>query len=81
MRKDALQSTPDCGNALGRWRVGARVFRDHTDVSGTIVEMTGHVKVKWDSGRTSYYRPGTLSAVRLKPPQEQEQNESRNPLA
>ena len=56
-------------NDLFWWCVGARVSKKRSDDSGTIVEMTGHVKVKWDDGKTSYFRPGTLSNVRLKPSQ------------
>ena len=57
------------GYDLSWWCVGARVFRKRSDTSGTVVEMTGHVKVKWDDGKTSYYRPGALSNVRLMLPQ------------
>jgi len=38
------------------WHVGQRVARTDSDHSGTIVEADGEIKVKWDDGRTSYYR-------------------------
>jgi hypothetical protein len=38
------------------WRTGVRVTRDGGKESGTIVEADGEIKVKWDGGRTSYYR-------------------------
>jgi hypothetical protein len=51
---------------LDWWRVGTRVSRKREKHEGTIVELTGHMKVKWDNGQTSYYRPGSLSNVTLK---------------
>jgi hypothetical protein len=47
------------------WRVGARVVRDDGDERGTIVEADGEIKVKWDNGRTSYYRRRIPVNVRL----------------
>ena len=40
------------------WRTGRRVSRviDDTQELGTILAANGEIKVKWDSGRTSYYR-------------------------
>jgi hypothetical protein len=44
------------GHKPAYWREGQRVCRNGTDELGTIVErMGGHIKVKWDSGRTSYF--------------------------
>jgi hypothetical protein len=50
--------------------VGTRVKRKHTDQQGTVVEQAGgSTKVKWDDGKTSYYRRGELGDVeREKPP-------------
>jgi hypothetical protein len=35
---------------------GQRVERKDTDESGTVTKANGEVKVKWDGGKTSYYR-------------------------
>jgi hypothetical protein len=54
------------GNSKGRayWPVGTRVSRKtDTAVLGTVVEQDGIIKVKWDGGRTSYYRHGELANV------------------
>ncbi len=53
---------------LSHLRVGARVARRRKDNLGTVVEMTGYLKVKWDDGKTSYYRPGSGYNIRFKPP-------------
>jgi hypothetical protein len=45
-------------------RAGQRVSRKTTDELGTIVEADGEIKVKWDSGRTSYFRRGQAANVR-----------------
>ena len=37
-------------------REGQRVCRMTTDELGTVVEADGKIKVKWDGGRTSYFR-------------------------
>jgi hypothetical protein len=37
----------------GAW---ARATRKGTDELGTVVEWDGEIKVKWDDGKTSYYR-------------------------
>jgi hypothetical protein len=48
------------------WRVGKRVARQNSDELGTIVAVDAEkVKVKWDRGRTSYYRPDKPGNVRL----------------
>jgi hypothetical protein len=56
---------------LSHLRVGAQVVRKRRDELGTVVEMTGYMKVKWDDGKTSYYRPGSGYNIRLKPPPSQ----------
>jgi hypothetical protein len=38
------------------WHAGQRVARVDSCHLGTIVEANGEIKVKWDDGRTSYYR-------------------------
>jgi hypothetical protein len=53
---------------LSHFRVGAQVARRRKDELGTVVEMTGYLKVKWDDGKTSYYRPGSGYNIRLRPP-------------
>ena len=47
-------------------RTGQRVSRKDGAERGTVVEADGKVKVKWDSGRTSYYvrgRPGNVAPI------------------
>jgi hypothetical protein len=48
------------------WQPGRRVARKDSDEEGTIVEADGEIKVKWDHGRTSYYRRGVPANVTLK---------------
>jgi hypothetical protein len=52
--------------------IGQRVSRKDSRALGTVDEVSHHaIKIKWDSGATSYYRPDNLSDVVLKePPQE-----------
>jgi hypothetical protein len=38
------------------WQIGQRVARKDTDELGTVTEKDPHIKVKWDGGRTSYFR-------------------------
>jgi hypothetical protein len=38
------------------WRVGQRVARKDSEERGTVTEQDGSIKVKWDGGRTSYFR-------------------------
>ena len=47
------------------WRVGQRVARKDTRECGTVTETDGNVKVKWDGGRTSYFRHGDTANVQL----------------
>lgn len=48
---------------------GQRVYREDKDgrqKTGTIVEATGvTIKVKWDTGRTSYYGPLVPGDIRI----------------
>jgi len=47
---------------------GQRVRRKNADESGTVIEADGEIKVKWDGGRTSYFRRDRQANVRLKEP-------------
>ena len=40
----------------GTLQVGQRVSRKTTDERGTVVDVNNKIKVKWDDGRTSYFR-------------------------
>lgn len=59
--------------AGGAWECGVRVSRtDKTDQHelGTIIGANGQIKVRWDSGQTSYYHRSKLTNLSLaKPPQ------------
>jgi hypothetical protein len=46
---------------------GQRVSRKDTEEHGTVVEADGHVNVKWDGGRTSYFRRGRADVQSRKP--------------
>jgi hypothetical protein len=46
------------------WLAGQRVTRKDSDELGTVVKINGSIKVKWDSGRTSYFRRGEPANVR-----------------
>ena len=53
-----------------KWRVGQRISRIATGDRGTVDEVSEHtIKIKWDSGATSYYRRDDLRNVLLKEPQ------------
>ena len=53
------------------WPVGLRVSRQDGAELGTVVRVNGRaVKVRWDSGQTSYYRHGEEANVRLIEPPE-----------
>jgi hypothetical protein len=54
---------PPKGDDSTTWRVGQRVSRKESNGLGTIVEADGEVKVKWDDGKTSYYRRGVPADV------------------
>ncbi len=47
------------------WQVGQRVQRKNTNELGTVVSVDGQVKVKWDGGRTSYFRHAERANVQL----------------
>ena len=47
-------------------RVGQRVSRKETEELGTIIEIDGKIKMKWDGGRTSHFRHGDAANVELK---------------
>jgi hypothetical protein len=54
------------------WQVGQRVARKNRDELGVVVEVDrGVVKVKWDRGATSYYRPDALCNVKVAESEEQ----------
>lgn len=47
-------------------RKGQRVTRLDSDEKGTIAEAsTSEVKIRWDGGGTSYFRPGARSNMKL----------------
>jgi hypothetical protein len=56
-------TNPPKGDDSTTWRVGQRVSRKESNGLGTIVEADGYVKVKWDDGKTSYYRRGVPANV------------------
>jgi hypothetical protein len=62
------QPKPQTETELAGWRAGQRVSRKDTEELGTIVEANGKIKVKWDGGRTSYFRRRLPANVRLKEP-------------
>jgi len=49
------------------WQIGQRVSRTDTEELGTVVRINGFIKVKWDGGRTSYFRHGTRANIQLPP--------------
>lgn len=56
--------------ARATWRVGQRVIRKDSRELGTVVEVDGSIKVKWDGGRTSVFRHGKQANVQLYQPDE-----------
>jgi hypothetical protein len=63
-----LTKTPRvAGPNRATWRIGQRVARKDTKERGTVTETDGKIKVKWDSGKTSYYRHGAAANVELEP--------------
>jgi hypothetical protein len=59
----------EAGSDRGHWCAGQRVSRRDDRESGTIVEISrAAIKVKWDDGRTSYYRSNVPGDVKLKKP-------------
>jgi len=49
------------------WLVGQRVSRIDTEELGTVIEINGAIKVRWDGGRTSYFRHGEAANIQLPP--------------
>jgi flagellar basal body rod protein FlgF len=55
------------------WQVGQRVSRrKNSRELGTVIENDGSIKVKWDSGQTSYFRHGEAVNIKLKVASSQE---------
>jgi hypothetical protein len=50
-----------------KWRVGQRVSRKDTEELGTVIQIDGAIKVKWDGGRTSNFRHGKSANTKLSP--------------
>jgi hypothetical protein len=59
-------------------KIGQLVSRRNSDELGLVVDVDNHgvVKVTWDRGRTSYFRPGLPANVKLA-----ESPEKRNNVA
>lgn len=51
--------------ARSTWPVGLRVMRKNSAERGTVAECDGKIKVKWDSGQTSYFRHSDQANVEL----------------
>lgn len=47
------------------WLVGQRVSRKDSEELGTVIKINGSIKVKWDGGRTSYFRHGAQANIQL----------------
>jgi hypothetical protein len=47
-------------------RIGQRVCRTDSDELGTVIDVDGDIKVKWDSGQTSYFRCDKPANIKLK---------------
>lgn len=54
---------PDTSRAT--WPVGQRVARKSTKELGLVVDNDGSIKVRWDSGGTSYFRHSAAADVEL----------------
>ena len=48
-----------------RWQVGQRVSRKDSEECGTVIENDGSLKVRWDTGATSYFRHRDEANVKL----------------
>jgi hypothetical protein len=59
--KEVKRITP----ARTTWPVGLRISRKTTHELGTVVDHDGGIKVKWDDGKTSYYRHGKAANIEL----------------
>lgn len=62
-------TAPSLPSRTPDWTVGRRVTRPDGKDRGRIVEAGDRIKVKWDSGRTSYFQRGKQSNVLLDPPE------------
>jgi hypothetical protein len=60
------RSPPTSKSGPASLRKGQRVSRKDSEEEGTVVEADGGIKVKWDRGRTSYYRRDQRANVRPK---------------
>src|SRR5437667_11229569 len=60
------QASPTVTANRATWHIGQRVSRKNTRELGTVVENNGSMKVKWDAGRTSYFRHSEAANVKLK---------------
>ena len=49
------------------WPADPRVCRRDTREFGTVIEIGVQIKVRWDGGKTSYFRCGQESNVQLEP--------------
>lgn len=50
---------------LPNWKVGKRVVRPDGSDHGVIVEVTDQIKVRWDAGRTNYFKFHETGNVQL----------------
>lgn len=58
-------SDPMITSDRATWHVGQRVSRKDTSEHGTVVEVNGRIKVKWDHGATSIFKNGASGNVKL----------------
>lgn len=58
-------TSPTVGANRATWRIGQRVTRKDSGELGTVIETDGSIKVKWDTGQTSYFRHGQSANVEL----------------
>src|SRR5204862_7215999 len=63
--QSATATAPGPNRAI--WRIGQRVARKDTKEFGTVTETDGKIKVKWDDGKTSYYRHGAAANAEFEP--------------
>jgi hypothetical protein len=62
-----MVQTQPVTSSRASWPVGQRVARKNSKELGTVVEHDGQIKVKWDDGKTSYYRHGQHANVEIRP--------------
>jgi hypothetical protein len=63
-----LRSMPKRTFDAATLRMGERVSRTDTEELGTVVGANGKIKVKWDGGKTSYFRRDQRANVRRQEP-------------